>query len=84
MTNRIVLIKTPSKDHPLYLNALRNYKKNKKRFYKRYTILKYKISKNFEVILIGFDGTVKKKYDKFSSSKIIRDIESMPMGQFYR
>lgn len=84
MNNRIILIETPSKNHPLYIKAVHKYKKNKKRFYKRYTILKYKISKKFKVILIGFDGTVKKKYNKFSTSKIIQDIESMPMGRIFR
>lgn len=84
MNNRIILIKTPSKNHPQYIKAVKKYNNNKKRFYKRYTVLKYKISNKFKIILIGFDGTVKKKYSKFSTSKIIQDIESMPMGQYYR
>ena len=84
MNNRIILIKTPSKNHPLFKKAIQKYKKNYKHFYKRYTVLKYKISKKFKVILIGFDGTIKKKYNKFSTSKIIKDIESMPMGNYYR
>ena len=81
---RIILIKTPSETHPNYIKAIRKYKKNKKRFYKRYVELKIQKSNEFKVILIGFDGTVKKKYNKFSTTQIINDIESMPMGQIYR
>lgn len=81
---RIILIKTPSETHPNYIKAIRKYKKNKKRFYKRYVKLKIQKSNEFKVILIGFDGTVKKKYNKFSTTQIINDIESMPMGQIYR
>ncbi len=81
---RIIIIKTPSETHPNYIKAIKKYKQNKKRFYKRYVELKIKKSNEFKVILIGFDGTVKKKYNKFSTTQIINDIESMPMGQIYR
>ena len=81
---RIIIIKTPSETHPYYIKAIKKYKQNKKRFYKRYVELKIKKSNEFKVILIGFDGTVKKKYNKFSTTQIIEDIESMPMGKIYR
>ena len=83
--NRTLVIITPSINNKNYKDAINKYNKNKKRFDKRFVNLKVIKSNNtFKIFLIGFDGEIKKKYSKFSTSKIINDIESMPMGQYYR
>jgi len=83
--NRILVIITPSKNNKIYIDAINKYKKNIIRFNKRFVNLKVIESNNtFKIILIGFDGKIKKKYNKFSVKKIIKDIESMPMGQYYK
>ena len=34
-----------------------------------------------QIKLIGYDGLLKKKYNKFSTKKIFRDIDNMPLGK---
>lgn len=83
--NRTLVIITPSKNNKNYIEAINEYKKKIKSFDKRFVNLKVIKSNNiFNILLIGFDGEIKKKYKKFNTKKIINDIESMPMGQYYK
>jgi len=42
--------------------------------------LKHKKADNNYIELIGFDGTVKKRYNNFFIKRIIEDVKKMPMG----
>ena len=78
--NRIILIETPSYKNKDYLKSKYIYNNNLYTFHKLCTKLKSKLSHKFQILLIGFDKNVKKRYIKFNKTKIINDIKSMPMG----
>lgn len=77
---RILLIETPSYKDNKYIVAKETYFKNEYEFHKRFVKLITKISDEFAILLIGFDGEVKKKYKKINPSRIFKHIEQMPMG----
>ena len=77
---RLLLIKTPSKDTKQYSQMIDIFNKNKKIFHKVCIKLIVKISKNFSISLIGFDGKVKHIYYSLNVDKIITHIRQMPMG----
>lgn len=79
---RILKINTNDRRNQKYVDAIKKYKKYKPEFDDRFTILKTstKSSPGFEVQLIGFDGTIKKRYKTFAPTKIIKDIDNMKMG----
>ena len=59
------------------------YNDNLYQFHKRYTKIKFYIDKKYKKLIIklkGFDGGIKKTYNKFNVSRILRDIDDMPMG----
>ena len=59
------------------------YNKNLYEFHKRYTKLHVTIDdkcKEFSIKLIGFDKSVKQDYKTFNVKKILKDIDTMPMG----
>ena len=77
---RVLLVETPSYKNEKYQNVKNKFHKNEYDFHKVCLKLKAKISKTFKIKLIGFDKSVKKTYNTFNKSKIIKDIKSMPMG----
>lgn len=81
---RILFIQTPSKTDKTYLNMVSKYRFFEKEFKKRYVKLRTKHSDKLNVMLIGFDGSVKfssKDYDPFT---ILLMIDNMPMGHIRR
>ncbi len=79
---RILYVRTPSYQDKNYIKTKEKYDKNLKRFHKRYVKMITKVDKNkdFKIKLVGFDGKVKKTYEKLSVTKVFQDIEKMPMG----
>lgn len=79
---RILYVRTPSYQNKDYLKTKDKFEKNLKRFHKRYVKMITKINKEklFKIKLVGFDGKVKKTYDKLSITKVFEDIDKMPMG----
>ena len=79
---RILYVRTPSYQDKNYIKTKEKYEKNLKRFHKRYVKMITKVDKNkdFKIKLVGFDGKVKKTYEKLSVTKVFQDIEKMPMG----
>ena len=79
---RILYVRTPSYQDKNYIKTKEKFEKNLKRFHKRYVKMLTKVDKNkdFKIKLVGFDGKVKKTYDKLSVTKVFQDIEKMPMG----
>lgn len=79
---RILLVITPDYKNKDYINTKEKYNKYLKKFHKRYIKMVTKINKkkDFKIKLIGFDGKVKKVYKKLSVTKVISDIEKMPLG----
>ena len=79
---RILLVETPSYKDSKYKNVKNKFNNNLYDFHKLCLKLKSKICPVFKIKLIGFDGNIKKTYDTFNKSKIIKDIKSMPMGNY--
>ena len=79
---RLIVIYTDNYSNKKYIEAKEKYKKNIKKFHKRYAkLITYKSIKNkFKIQLIGFDNKLKKTYDKIKVKQIINDIDKMPMG----
>ena len=79
---RILFVRTPSYQDKNYIKTKEKFEKNLKRFHKRYVKMLTKVDKNkdFKIKLVGFDGKVKKTYEKLSVTKVFQDIEKMPMG----
>lgn len=81
---RLLVIKTPDYKNNKYLEWKNIYQSNQKVFHKYYLKLLVSKSKQYRkssLKLYGFDGSIKKSYSILDISKIIKDIESMPMGQ---
>ena len=77
---RILLVQTPSYQENEYKKTKNKYEKYLKSFHKRYVKMLTKKGDKFKISLIGFDGKVKKKYNKLSIKKVFEDIKKMPMG----
>ena len=75
---RLLIIESNSKK---FINNIKNlYKQNLYKFHKKGVKLKV-INKNTNLIkLYGFDGYLKATYKTFNVERIIKKIESMPMG----
>lgn len=71
---------TPNYKDNNYLEAKETYYDNEKEFHKYGVKLKTKLFSQFLILLIGFDGEIKKKYRKINLDKIISDIKMMPLG----
>ncbi len=80
---RIIYIQTDNKNNADYLKFIEKYNKYKKYFDNLNTIIKKKLdSSKFKIILIGLDGSQKKKYYSYVHPKdIIKVIESMPIAK---
>lgn len=85
---RLLVIKTPDYKNQKYLELKKIFESNLKLFHKYYIKLLTSKSKNYSktsLELYGFDGTIKKKYPILDLSKIItkiiKNVESMQMGQ---
>lgn len=79
--NRVLLINTPDYDNKKYKDAVKEYNNNIYELHKRYLILRVRKDNIFSINLIGFDGKVKKKYDKINIKDIKKTIDAMPMGK---
>lgn len=77
--NRILLLETPSYNDNNYSEAKNKYENNLYEFQKRYVKLLTTLKNNFDIKLIGFDGKIKKKYNKIEIKQIFKDIDNMPM-----
>lgn len=80
---RLLYITTPSYKNEKYIETKKIYEKNIKDFHKRYIRLITKRNKElkFMIHLIGFDGTIKKKYNKLEPKKVLALVDSMPMAK---
>ena len=76
---RLLLIEYNDKE---FRNKARDlYKNNLYKFHKKFLKIKY-IKKNNNLIkLYGFDTKLKAKYKKFNVERILKKVESMPMGK---
>lgn len=81
--NRLLVIYTPSYKNEKYKLAKEKYEDNIKEFHKRFIKLIVNVNKNnkFEIHLIGFDGTVKKKYKTINKKDIFTLVDNMPMSK---
>ena len=81
---RLLVLITPNYSHSEYKRSKDLYQKEIKGFHKRYIKLITKLdkSKNFKVILIGFDGTKKifDIVDKMPMNKLIKDKKFKPLN----
>jgi len=83
---RIFLVETPTRTHPDYLHLKHIYQTNMQKFHSYYIKFITKVNTNIlipNIKLIGFDGTIKKKYNirKFKLKQLFADIDKMPMGK---
>ena len=81
--NRYICVYSSNKCKDYIKKIRKDYKDNLYNFHKRYTKLKVNINEKYKktiIKLIGFDGKVKHKYSTFNSSKILNDIDNMPLG----
>jgi hypothetical protein len=80
---RLLVIITPDYENNKYIIAKKKFKKNKIDFHQKNTKLIVRKRKNvpFQILLIGFDGKIKHTYTSFSFTKIMKDINDMPMEQ---
>ena len=82
-TYRLLIIQDNNLKSNNIVNSVKIFNKNKYEFHKRnIKLIKNKCNKcNFHIYLIGYDGTLKKKYKKFDFNKIINDIDKMPLSK---
>ena len=80
---RLLIIQTNTKNSKNYITNVSVYNEHKKEFHKKNLklITFVKDSYNFKIGLYGYDGKLKKIYNKINPNKIIKDIENMPMGK---
>ena len=77
---RILLVETPSRSHPTYLAAKKEYDSNLQKYHTHYVKFITEINKSLDapsIKLIGFDGGVKEIYNELTTSKVIADIAAM-------
>ena len=79
---RLLVIQTKSKFSKSYIKNINTYNEYKKDFHKKNLKLITFVNDyyNFKIGLYGYDGKLKKTYNKINPNKIIKDIEQMPMG----
>ena len=83
---RLLLIETPSYTDKSYIEAKDTYQKFIKDFHKRYLKLITNRNKEFQfnVKLVGFDGTVKKEFKELkdtTATDIIKIVDDMPFSK---
>lgn len=80
---RLLVIQSKSKTSKNFIQNINLYNEYKKDFHKKNVKLIYFIKDfyNFKIGLYGYDGKLKKIYNKINPIKIINDIEKMPMGK---
>jgi hypothetical protein len=80
---RILLIETDSYKNKDYIETRNKYNKNLYKFHKRYVKMITKRNKNniFQIKLIGFDGKIKKKYNKLIINDVLKTIDNMPLSK---
>lgn len=79
---RILLVITSDYNNKKYKKTKKKYEDNLKRYHKRFIKMITKLDKDVDlkIKLIGFDGKVKKVYDRLSTTKVFSDIDKMPLG----
>ena len=77
---RFIRVNIPNYKDKRYKKTKKIYESNIKEFHKRYVKMITKLTNNFKIELIGFDGKVKHIYDKLNPEQVFADIEEMPMG----
>lgn len=84
--NRLILVETPSYNDKNYIKTKEIYEKNIKDFHKRFIKLISKRNKDlkFKIYLIGFDGEIKKYFNKLVPKNIYKIIDKMPMGKLMK
>lgn len=83
---RIIYIQTDTKTNSDYLKFIEKYNKYKKYFDNLNTIIKKSLNhKQFKIIIIGLDGSIKKKYYDYVHPKdILKIIENMPIAKLQK
>tara|TARA_B110000208_G_C11793694_1_gene438657 strand:+ start:1844 stop:2335 length:492 start_codon:yes stop_codon:yes gene_type:complete len=75
------LLEIETNDNDFKSNIKKLYQKNLYKFHKKFVKIKF-VKKNTDLIkLYGFDTKLKATYKKFNVEKILKKIESMPMGK---
>ena len=84
--NRVIILETPNYKNQDYLDAKQEYENNIDEYNKRYVKLLTKQNKDSEffVILVGFDGYIKKTLKTLDTNRIIRFIDKMPMAKILK
>lgn len=84
--NRILLVKTPNYKNKTYVETKELYQKYIKEFHKRYIkiLSSSKKDQEFQILLIGFDGKVKKKYKTLKPKSIFKKVDEMPLGELMK
>tara|TARA_B100001989_G_C24538981_1_gene466356 strand:+ start:432 stop:710 length:279 start_codon:yes stop_codon:yes gene_type:complete len=83
---RFIIIVTPNYNNQRYLKIMNRLNLNRHIFDKRYTKIISRISKSnkIEIILVGFDNKIKKKYSNLSILNLIKAIDNMPLGKILK
>lgn len=80
---RILLIETPNYINDNYKNTKNIYEEHIKEFHKRHVklISFRKKNTNFIIKLIGFDGKIKKQFNKIKLNSLFEFIDNMPINK---
>ena len=80
---RLLLVQTPDYENKEYLKLKNSYNNNMYNYHKfNIKLISYKKKiYNFKIGLVGYDGLLKKTYNRFSKIKILNDIKLMPIGE---
>lgn len=83
---RVLLIIYPENKKDEIKNIKELYDKNKKDFHKRWLKLIFDVKEKgqIEIILVGFDGSVKQQYKRMDVDKIIKDIDKMENKEYVK
>jgi len=78
---RLLVVITPNYENSKYLSVKNKFQKHKIDFHQRNTklIIRKRKDSSFQILLVGYDGKIKHTYSYFSFTKIIKDIDAMPM-----
>lgn len=80
---RLLLVQTDSYQNKKYINLKEKFNESMYNFHKyNLKLVTYKKKDiQFKIVLIGYDGKLKKIYKNFSKKQILDNIKSMPMGE---
>ena len=80
---RILLIYADNSKNKLVKQTIKKYEKYEKKFHDRNIkiIKSYDKDNDFKIVLIGYDGKKKGKFNKLTLTKIFKLVDDMPMSK---